>query len=440
MSAASTPSNKISDWARWLRNRSSSGVVLFVVAFIARVAYVIVAGRRTRFELDRAGVQLVLHGSIGNVLGPLSGPSAHLVPLPVVLRAGIEWMFGPISQASWFVAAMVMCAVSAWAIALVPKLARKLEFSETAGLITAFVLALHPFRLWGDSEPGHETALVTLALVGVILAFVDVHKSRWQDRRSIAWLSVVCGISALLSPPVLLAGLSLIALDLVSASGARSRVLVGGSVVVATVALSVLPWVVRNYALFGTFIPFRSNFGLELHIGNNPLADGRTYSKAFETIHPFPYEPERDILKKIGEVAYMRAKLETAKKWIRENPRAFVRLCLRRIELMWFLPVEMWGDARSPFWALLRALWYGTVGVLALLELLRLWWLRHPTLPLILVVIVAYSAVYWITHVDVRYAHPLDWLRTLLAAQLLIALAQTARAWRSSTTSARLGR
>ena len=35
-----------------------------------------------------------------------------------------------------------------------------------------------------------------------------------------------------------------------------------------------MPWLVRNYEVLGRFVFLRDNFGNELRIGNNPLAEG----------------------------------------------------------------------------------------------------------------------------------------------------------------------
>ena len=106
-----------------LRAGRSTGLILFATAFVLRAIYVAAGDGRTPFELDRAGGTLVVHGEIKNVLGPFSGPSAHLMPLPVLLRAALEWLFVPRTQASWYAAAVVWTAAASSTIALLPTLA-----------------------------------------------------------------------------------------------------------------------------------------------------------------------------------------------------------------------------------------------------------------------------------------------------------------------------
>ena len=48
--------------------------------------------------------------------------------------------------------------------------------------------------------------------------------------------------------------------------------------------MTIMPWLVRNYEVFGTPVFVRDNFGIELRIGNNPLAEG---------IYVLAYHPSR---------------------------------------------------------------------------------------------------------------------------------------------------
>ena len=42
--------------------------------------------------------------------------------------------------------------------------------------------------------------------------------------------------------------------------------------------IGLVPWTIRNYRVFGKFIVLRSNFGLELWLGNNPERYGHDVS------------------------------------------------------------------------------------------------------------------------------------------------------------------
>src|SRR5205807_4723038 len=97
-------------------------------------------------------------------------------------------------------------------------------------------------------------------------------------------LGVLTGLAALTSPQLLaFVGLALL-LDLAARPGERLRVLQGGFVVVLVSVPMIAPWAYRNLVVLGGVVPLRSNFGLELFIGNNPTADGHTYTIPYS--HP----------------------------------------------------------------------------------------------------------------------------------------------------------
>jgi hypothetical protein len=55
-------------------------------------------------------------------------------------------------------------------------------------------------------------------------------------------------------------------------------------ILVTTTGILLAPWIVRNYIVFGTFVPVRSGFGLQLHMGNPALAHTFTPDLAFEAV------------------------------------------------------------------------------------------------------------------------------------------------------------
>jgi hypothetical protein len=184
---------------------------------------------------------------------------------------------------------------------------------------------------------------------------------------------------------------------------------------------------VRNFRVMGGFVPFRSNFGLELAVGNNPSSDGRTHaSDDLSTfVHPFANVDERLHLAAVGELAYMREKRDAAVNWIRSHPREFLELSLRRFRLFWFPTVDLWSttSAGRGF----KAAVFSVIGVLALAELVWLLVNRHRHAALLFCAALGPSIPYIVTHVDPRYRYPVFGLTTLLAACFVTRIASVTR-------------
>jgi len=136
--------------------------------------------------------------------------------------------------------------------------------------------------------------------------------------------------------------------------------------------LLVVPWTLRNAAVMGEPIPLRSNFGLELAIGNhadalaNPEPD-RALADRLLQVHPYHSPAARAALRAAGgERAYSAALGAEARAWIAAHPAGFARLSLTHLSQFfvprpWQFHFAGWHEARH-----LRALIIGLASLLGL--------------------------------------------------------------------------
>ena len=184
------------------------------------------------------------------------------------------------------------------------------------------------------------------------------------------------------------------------------------------------PWAERNDRELGGWVWTRSNFGLELWIGNNPDATGQTYFPQFYQLHPFGNPDEQAEYKRVGELTYMRQKGSIAKDWIVANPGAFLELSARRAVWFWFPTKPMvWFDGKKWVAHLYAAL---TLGMVA--GVVGLFWTPHPHRWLFAVTVIGFSLPYLITHVDMRYRYPLNGVCLLLTCDVVIRVVTWLRA------------
>jgi hypothetical protein len=214
-------------------------------------------------------------------------------------------------------------------------------------------------------------------------------------------------------------------------TGRRLALIKAGSAVAFISLLMLAPWVYRNYHHLGGFVPFRSNFGLELHVGNNPdpLTDGHTYTipyakpdDGFAFPHPFANPAERDHLRTVGELAYMSEKNALARTWISANPRDFAGLTANRVRMYWFPHFATWNsDVPGGFpGRVARSLLAWIVSLAALLGVGLLFWHRHPNRWVLLVALLAPGLVYYVTHVNARYRYHTFWTTALVASYAVL--------------------
>jgi hypothetical protein len=343
-----------------------------------------------------------------------TGPSAHTAPLYPLLLAGVYRLCGDYTtQRGQNVQRGLSIALSILALLLLPVVARKLGLSAAAGWIAAFVGAGFPSNLRVELTGRHESVPATLALLGLIWCFADLRQRGWTGRLALARTGCLLGITALLCPNFLLLPVLFLLVELGLGSGQRRRIFCCGLVLAGISLLLVAPWLVRNYRVLGGFVPLRSNFGLELAVGNRPGADGHTYTEGMAEMHPYNSAAERARLVQLGELPYMRDKQRQALEWIKDNPRSFAGLMLRRARLFWITTSETW---------LLFLPLYTTLALAAALELLRLLRTNPPAGRLLACTLLAAGLPYVLTHVELRYRLPISGLYLLLAVHLAVVI------------------
>jgi len=139
------------------------------------------------------------------------------------------------------------------------------EMTLTAFLFQlALVLALRMGRVGdaaGDAHGSHEALSVSRGADGPSWG-------RWLG------FGLVWGLLALSNPSSLLF-LPVCGIWILARSGGQwvrqlPQAFCAGLLFLALIA----PWTIRNQSVFHAFVPFRSNFGAELYLGNGPGADG----------------------------------------------------------------------------------------------------------------------------------------------------------------------
>jgi 4-amino-4-deoxy-L-arabinose transferase-like glycosyltransferase len=117
--------------------------------------------------------------------------------------------------------------------------------------------------------------------------------------------------------------------------------------------LCCVPWAVRNYEVFHRFVPFRSNLGLQLWLGNNEHAE----ESWREQLHPIFNSYERSRYIQLGEIDYMQEKKHEALAYIFSHP-------VREAGLIWTRFVQTWsGGTPNPVTDFLHtpSLWFRSV-------------------------------------------------------------------------------
>jgi hypothetical protein len=417
-----------------LWNRSVVACILiFFLAALPRLIYVMSCGSMGTGEMERAAINLAQTGELGNIYAPDSGKSAHVAPLYALWLSLLYRVFGVPDVGGRLAQRILAVLITSIGIALLPILGKRLRLHPCAGYVAAIILALSPLNLWIECSGCWEQPYAALALLGLVYAFATLHACHWESVPVAIATGLLLGLTALLSPSLLPVGALILVADFYRLDDRRKQVLRGAAVMLSVSALCVAPWIYRNYQGLGGFVALRSNFGLELWIGNNPEATGRTFGTHADDpngilwhLHPYSNKEEKAHLKAIGELAYMREKLNMALAWIKENPGQFCWLTGERCQLYWFPPADMWTQTTSAYG--LKAAFWCLVSIGALLGFSVMIWRGNPYAWILLASILGPALIYLITHVDIRYRNP------TLALSVLVGCEAALEAWGLATS------
>ena len=359
----------------------------------------------TRWEIMAVAMALHERGEFADPYCLPTGPTAHMPPFHPFLIAAIYRLLGP-TLAAGYVTWLILIACNGAMFGMLPWLGGRLGLGREAGLVGGLVGAAVP--RW----PGFVEAPSAIAIGLMMVVFLR----RWEGRSATAGgslaLGLAIGLALLVAPSLLPVALGLVAFELF---WLRDRSRRWAALTLLGMALACTPWTWRNYRALGGLFFVRSNFGLELRMGNHEGAGANLdlSARGGTERHPRTSEEEARKVQKVGELPYMRAAGREAKTWIRSHPGEFLRLTGLRVFQFWFGPLD---DRLLALWTSVLTV-LAAVGVWKVLPLLSV-----PRRAAILIPLVAFPLVYYLVGYEWRYRQPMDGITLLLATRGAAAL------------------
>jgi hypothetical protein len=361
-------------------------------------------------EAGRIAQSLVEGNGFSSPFFGSTGPTAIMPPIYPSLLAVVFRLFGTYTKASALVMLSLDSLFSALTCIPVFLIAQK-SFGWRTAVWTGWAWAFFPYAIYFSADFIWVTTLATLMLALIFLAALHLEDSSRVSTGG--GFGVLAGIGAL-TDPVVLSVTPLLGLWMCyRLFRKKQRWVVPALAAVLAFGVTVSPWMIRNYSVFHTFVPFRDNFGLELYVGNN----GNTWHFAPSGFHPSSTDRETDEYRQMGELPYMRHKQAQAMAWIEDHPGEFVTLSLRRAVYMWtnywsFSPRYMEAEPLDPPNIFLCT----TLTVLALAGLRRAFQRGSGISVPYAIALFFFPVVYYITHPQDYYRRPIDPIFVVLAA------------------------
>jgi 4-amino-4-deoxy-L-arabinose transferase-like glycosyltransferase len=416
------------------RSRYRTPSFIFVAALLLRLAVITVGytyrinprGDHFQFgwEMGRIARSIALGEGFSSPTDLATGPSAWAPPMYPYILAGVFKVFGVYSAASAWVILAFNSVFGALTCVTICKIAEVL-YGERVARGAAWTWALFPYEIYWPVRVVWETSLSTFLLsLALLLTLRMAAKS--PPLRDWLGFGLLWGAIALTNTS-LIAMLPLFLLWLWYHAPHRSRLLPGACLSLLAVALTIAPWLARNYSVFGKFVFVRDNLPLELYVANNDRSDGLwTRSE-----HPGNSAEAMQEFQQLGELPFMEREQLQFRQFVREHPQKFVGFTLERALYFWIgtpLNASFNGHSFVP----LRHLGFFLHSALAFAGLWLSWHNRKRGAFLLTCLLLVYPLPYYLVNPFPRYKHPIEPVMTLLIVYFIIEI----KNWRSTQPSA----
>ena len=338
-----------------------------------------------------------------------TGPTAWEPPIYPYLMAGVFEMFGVYSRASAWVLLILNSLLATLTCIPVYLIARKL-FDDNIARWSAYAWGLNPYVWYWSIHWLWDTTLTPLVLACAFLVAIELRE--WRGWSGWVLFGALFGIGALANPTMLIF-LPFCGLWVWRQRFLRGLPSVGGVALSSLVFFAVLsPWVIRNYEVFGRFVFLRDDFGLQFRLGNGPFADGMLMAY----LQPNMNKIELERFQRMGELAYAEACRRQAFDWVRNNPKQFAVISLKRFFYYWN-GVPKPTNSTSP--VDFRTSAFLATSVLAIWGAIRATRQKRPGTWLFAGMLLTYPTTYYFVFPHARYRHPIEPEMTILIVFLI---------------------
>jgi 4-amino-4-deoxy-L-arabinose transferase-like glycosyltransferase len=351
-----------------------------------------------------------------------TGPTAWFTPIYPYLVAGIFKLWGIFSVTSQIVIQTMNCAFAALTIIPIHGIAKR-TFGENTAIAAAWTWVVLPNALKFPMIWIWDTALMALVFALIFWATLAM---REKDGIAVwAGYGALWAVGVLINPSIL--SLFPFFLGWLVWETRKAAIAWAKNVTAALLvfAICMVPWTIRNDRVFGKFIVLRSNFGLELWLGNSP----NVTDTMAQWQHPSDNPEEAAKYKRMGEIAYMAEKEHEAFAYMRTHPGETLSHVFRRFVDTWLAtsesPADVWANAdlAGRSFLVLNSL----LSVLCLLGALYAHRARHPEAIPFGMVLLIFPVIFYLTHSSLRYRFPIDPIMVVLATGAVAHLIWLAR-------------
>ena len=400
-----------------MRALATSLIFILLTAFVLRAAYgwsyvqerprLAVAHLPFQFEPGNIATSLAEGNGFSSPFGGQTGPTAWMPPVYPLILAGIFRIFGVRTFGAFVAAAGLNIVLSTLTVVPIYFVGRRVAGIRVAAL-AGWLWAVFPNAIKLPVESLWDASLAAFLAAAILWATLALAGSETPAQ----WYAygLLWGLALMTTPalgsllPFLLAWLAW-----------RSHRVTGPLLTLAAAILCCVPWTVRNFSVFHSFIPLRSVVGLTLWLGNHDQSGAVWVGR----LHPIDNAAERARYTELGEIEYMREKKDAALDFIGHHPGSEIRAIWSH-----FVPIWTGGSMRpigdfvhSGSWTLRGILLFNILAGIGAFAGVAVLFRSHSVYAWPLAVFpIVFPLVYYVTLGSARYRHPMDPVLLLLTS------------------------
>jgi hypothetical protein len=352
-----------------------------------------------------------------NPFGKPTGATAWMPPLIPYFMAGCLGALGFAGLLTVFL--VVHVASIAYSFALVVSIARQFGLTIVGYVLVILIGNAYSAELFCCT---HDSGILLLLTTLTVTSFFTVQESRPSLSSSIRW-GGWGGLLALASPALALAWAAMLCCRWIRF---YKSLLIAASVSIVVIT----PWCMRNYLVFGHWIPIKSNAGFDAWQANVDDEDG-VIDQSNTDRHPINHQNERGAqhlaqIQALGENAYNQKLGNEFRAWVFAHPDQYFAKIGRRFVSSVILHENMRKGADS-FWVYYpRILSIGLFVFTLIVVAMRV---RLPSFFNVgLAFMTFYLLPYWFLSYYERYGAPMVTVKALIVLGATIAVRDWYRA------------
>src|SRR5882762_4798041 len=225
------------------------------------------------FELGRVARAIAAGEGFSSPLRNMdTGPTAWFTPIYPYFVAGIFRVWGIYTNTSRFIIAAMNCLFAALTIIPIYNIAKR-AFGEGVAIGASWVWVFLPTAIHFPIIWIWDTTLTALFFSLIFWATLSLR----GIRKVLPWAGygALWVVGGLINPSILSLFPFFLGWLLWDERKQAGPWVKHAAAALLLFTIGLAPWTIRNYRVFGKFIVLRSNFGLELWLGNNPnVVDG----------------------------------------------------------------------------------------------------------------------------------------------------------------------